>query len=530
MSRSRAMRRIRQAINRQINQTQPDRPLISRRDALKVTGLALGGVLLGESLLGESMFRGRLRADSLLGSGAPRIGIVGAGIAGLVAALTLQDAGLPCQVFEASGRIGGRMHSNHTFWAEGQTSEWCGEFIDTIDMTMRRLAMRFGLTLVDVNAAEPPGSVDTNYFLGGYYTDAELAHDMKQVAPILVEQNRAIGPVVLYNSYTPAGYHFDHLSAYDWIETYLPGGHDSRLGQYIDVATATENGLNTVEQSSLNIIFPLDSDERFHVRNGNQQLPLAIAAGLPPGTVRLGWRLAAIVVESDGKVTLTFSTASGLRSDTFDYVILALPFSVLRGLDFTRAGFDPLKELAIRQLGYGTNSKLILQFDDRYWNGRGAWPGIGDGFIQTDLSFQSTWDSSRAEPGLDGLLTNYTGGTAGASFQPAGPYTTSRGSGITARYAQKFLDQLEEVWPGVSGHYTGLATLSYPTGDPNLLGSYSTYKVGQYTGFAGYEKVPQGRIHFAGEHTSYSFQGFMEGGAESGERAAREVLAASSDQ
>ena len=200
--------------------------------------------------------------------------------------------------------------------------------------------------------------------------------------------------------------------------------------------------------------------------------------------------------------------------------------SVLRDLDFSRAGFAALKQRAIRQLGYGTNSKLVLQFDDRYWNGRGAWPGISDGFIQTDLPFQSTWDSSRAEPGHDGLLTNYTGGKNGASFQPTGPYTTSRASSVTASYAQQFLDQLELVWPGIGSHYTGLATLSYPTGDSNLRGSYSTYKVGQYTGFAGYEKVPQGRTYFAGEHTSYNFQGFMEGGAESGERAAREVLTA----
>jgi monoamine oxidase len=97
---------------------------------------------------------------------------------------------------------------------------------------------------------------------------------------------------------------------------------------------------------------------------------------------------------------------------------------------------------------------------------------------------------------------------------------------VTAGYAQQLLDQLDVVWPGASSHYKGLATLSYPTGDPNLLGSYSTYKVGQYTLFAGYEPVPQGHIHFAGEHTSYNFQGFMEGGAESGQRAGREVIAA----
>jgi monoamine oxidase len=61
--------------------------------------------------------------------------------------------------------------------------------------------------------------------------------------------------------------------------------------------------------------------------------------------------------------------------------------------------------------------------------------------------------------------------------------------------------------------------------DPNILASYSTWLVGQYTTIAGYERVRQGRVHFAGEHCSVANQGFMEGGAESGAAAAREILA-----
>ena len=59
-----------------------------------------------------------------------RIAIIGAGIAGLNAALTLQDAGLACSIYEESNCIGGRMHSDTTTWADGMVSEWCGEFID----------------------------------------------------------------------------------------------------------------------------------------------------------------------------------------------------------------------------------------------------------------------------------------------------------------------------------------------------------------------------------------------------------------
>ncbi|HET8852700.1 MAG TPA: FAD-dependent oxidoreductase, partial [Ktedonobacteraceae bacterium] len=91
-------------------------------------------------------------------------------------------------------------------------------------------------------------------------------------------------------------------------------------------------------------------------------------------------------------------------------------------------------------------------------------------------------------------------------------------------YAQHCLQQLERVFPGISAYYTGKAALSYPTGDPYLLGSYACWRVGQYTLFGGYEGVRQGPVHFAGEHCSVEFQGFMEGAAREGARAAQEIL------
>jgi monoamine oxidase len=92
-------------------------------------------------------------------------------------------------------------------------------------------------------------------------------------------------------------------------------------------------------------------------------------------------------------------------------------------------------------------------------------------------------------------------------------------------YARRFLDQLEPVFPGIRARWNGKATLSNPTLDPNLLCSYSYWKPGQYHTFSGYEGVRQGNIHFAGEHCSQDFQGYMEGGASEGVRAAGEILA-----
>ncbi len=63
-----------------------------------------------------------------------------------------------------------------------------------------------------------------------------------------------------------------------------------------------------------------------------------------------------------------------------------------------------------------------------------------------------------------------------------------------------------------------------PALDPNLNLSYSYWRVGQYTAFSGYEKQRQGNVHFAGEHCSQDYQGFMEGGASEGVRAGGEIL------
>jgi monoamine oxidase len=80
------------------------------------------------------------------------------------------------------------------------------------------------------------------------------------------------------------------------------------------------------------------------------------------------------------------------------------------------------------------------------------------------------------------------------------------------------------VLPGLTAKWNGLATVDYWLGNPNSRGSYSCYRKGQYTLFGGIEGVPEGRCHFAGEHTSVDSQGYLNGAIESGERAAREIL------
>ena len=122
------------------------------------------------------------------------------------------------------------------------------------------------------------------------------------------------------------------------------------------------------------------------------------------------------------------------------------------------------------------------------------------------------------------MLVDYTSGQRGAAYAPPTAYSTTDDAADIQRYARNCLEQLEHVFPGISAHYSGRAALSYSTGDPYLRGSYACWRVGQYTRFGGYEGVRQGAVHFAGEHYSVRFQGFMEGAASEGARAAREIV------
>jgi monoamine oxidase len=100
----------------------------------------------------------------------------------------------------------------------------------------------------------------------------------------------------------------------------------------------------------------------------------------------------------DGTFALGFRDKSSQFTVVADRVILALPFSVLRRLDYGDAGFPAIKRVAIEQLGYGSNAKLHLQFSQRLWNTSGPW-GLSTGASFADTGYQSTWDVTRAQPG-----------------------------------------------------------------------------------------------------------------------------------
>jgi monoamine oxidase len=497
---------------------------ISRREFVKRTGAIGAAVAVGAPLA---------LARPARAAGGPRIAIVGGGIAGLTAALTLQDKGVYADVYESSGRVGGRMHSDWqefgtAYWANGQQSELCGELIDTNHKTILQLAQRFSLPTVDLLQAQPNGTEDTYWIFGADYPYSQASSDFKPVHNTLQGQVQQTGYPTLWDSYTPAGQFFDQMTLYDWIDTYVPGGQSSRMGALLNAAYNEEYGAETTDQAALNLIYLLGyksgpgtwsiygaSDERYHIVGGNSNLPVAIAKSLAK-PVNLGYRMSAIALASDGSINVAFDNGKTINAD---HVVLCMSFSVLRTLNYKKAGFDALKQTAITQLGSGSNVKLMLQFGSRLWSSYGS-----TGSLYSDLPFQSGWEVTRGQAGPTGILVEYPGANVSRSMGQSIPYSTSATNANVTTFAQQFLSQIEPIYPGITNQWNGKAILSTPATDPNFNCSYSYWKPGQYTGFSGYEKVRQGNIHFAGEHCSQDFQGFMEGGASEGVRAANEIL------
>jgi monoamine oxidase len=498
---------------------------ISRREFVKRTG-AVGAAV---AVAGPLALARPARASGR------RIAIIGGGIAGLTAALTLQDKGVYADVYESSQRVGGRMHSDWqegpsfaNFWG-GQQAELCGELIDSNHKTILQLAQRFKLATVDLLQAQPNATEDTYWILGADYPYGQASNDFKAVHNTLQGQVQQTSYPTLYNNYTPAGRFFDRMTLYDWIDTYVPGGQASQLGTLLNAAYNEEYGAETPGQSALNLIYLLGyksgpgtwsiygaSDERYHIIGGNSKLPVSIANALPSTSIHYGHAMTAIALASDGSIDVTFSNGKTINAD---HVVLAMSFSVLRTLNHKKAGFDPLKQTAIAQLGSGQNAKLMLQFNSRIWNSYGS-----TGSLYSDQAFQSGWEVTRGQSGSGGILVGYPGADQAKSMGQTNPYTTNATNANVTKYAQQFLAQLEPIFRDISDQWNSKAMLSTPATDPNFLCSYSYWKPGQYTGFSGYEKLRQGNIHFAGEHCSQDFQGFMEGGAFEGVRAANEVL------
>jgi monoamine oxidase len=449
----------------------------------------------------------------------PVIAIVGGGVAGLHCAYQLRRAGVTATVYEASGRVGGRMFTASDKFAGGMVAELGGELVDTNHDSMITMAAAFSLQLDDLHAEEATLGLagELFYFDGAPVSALDLA---TMFTPVAAKMSMA----VTASDADPTEFaRIDAMSIPAWLGGEAGLAPTALIRRILEEAYVGEFGLEVAEQSAFNLLYLIDhdnpdpfrvfgnSDETYHLRKGSQAIPDALAARLDAGQVVLEHKLVAVRSEADGRTTLTFEVPSGAMVEvTADHAVMALPFTILRTCDLTGATLSADKRTVIDELGYGTNAKLMTGYANRPWRAHQA-----SGTSITDVGdLQATWDTSRGQPGDTGILTNFVGGARGLAI----------GDGTAEERAAEILPWVDTLYPGAAAKYTAGSALRqhWPTA-PFVLGSYACYKVGQ-AGFAGTEGARAGNLHFCGEHTSQDFQGYMEGGLETGAMAAGEIL------
>lgn len=450
-------------------------------------------------------------------SGRPVV-IVGAGIAGLTAAYRLRQAGVPVRVYDAQNRVGGRMYSLRDFFADGQVCELGGELIDTEHAQIQKLAAELGIALDDLSREDPAVVRDAYFFDGTSRTEAEVVEAFRPIAALIERDLATITGDGGVTYRTPNGAErLDRMSIAQWLDG---AGASGWIRKLLDVAYTTEYGMEIDRQSALNLLLLIDpkpepfhifgkSDERYHVHAGNDLIPKTLAARLADA-IELETRLEAVSARPDGSFTCSMRRGESAFEVPADHVLLAIPFTLLRQVRLD-VELPPAKRRAIAELGYGTNAKLMVGFSDRVWRTAHR----SNGSTLTDLPSQLTWETSRAQAGRSGILTNFVGGRHGVEI----------GSGTPAKQARLLTADLERIFPGLSATRAGMkeARFHWPT-FPWTLGSYAGYLPGQWTSICGAEAESVGRLHFAGEHCSLNAQGFMEGGCETGQMAAEAIM------
>lgn len=503
------------------------RTALSRRQMLRLAGAAAGVAALGPMSAPLAFSPASARTADTQAERAS-VAIVGAGVAGLTAAYRLAAKGLRPTVFEASNRWGGRMFTRKGFYG-GMFCELGGELVDTNHEDLSSLADELGLELQALSGAEDFGD-DLYYFGGKFYTPRDMIDPEKGTgafAPIATQIAQDAEKLL-----DEQGNWTDHARSLDAtsLKRYLAqfkGKADDWAIALLDVAYLCEFGIDTAQQSALNMVdfigtdleqpFQIfgESDEAYRIKGGSSALIEALVKSLDKrADMSLGTALTSLAV-GDARLALTLKGPRGTQRKSFDIVIVAIPFMTLRkveGLDAIGLSADKLA--AIRELGYGNNAKLMCGTTSRVWRSDAAgFPGASTGSFFTDLPFLNTWETSRGQPGSKGILTNYLAGAAADRNEADAVSALRAGLNVMSAPLAASLDPKA-------------VTSFFWNRHPFTLGSYAGARVGQYTTLLEVTAAPEldGRLQFAGEHTSSDFLGYMNGGVESGNRAAAAVI------
>lgn len=428
--------------------------------------------------------------------------VLGAGLAGLNAARMLETEGFKVLVLEAASRVGGRMRTLDDLPGRPEAG---GQQVGQSYARIRSTARDLGIKIVP---PKPGGSGDKTMVLNGRTLDARdwaaapdnpFPEAYKRATPdtaLLMAAARE-NPLVDHYAWREAGSEFDITA-----EAFLSDrGFTPEALQLCNIAL-NANALSSY--SMLNLwrsltLFALDSASgpSEEVEGGSQRLPEAMAASLNEGTLRLRTPVSAISADASGVEVRAENQT--LRAA---FCVNTLPFPVLRKLVLEQAGeASPLQPI-IQAMPYTQIQQVHLELE------RGPSDDLPV-MMWTDTPIERVFPVRSASGEIVSLISwvNGTGvrrSTSDEDWKVLAEQTLLETRGIEAKAHAVIRWDEDQALSG---------------------GAYMHWAPGQIQAWAERITQPAGRLHFAGEHTSYLHTG-MEGAMESGERAAYAIIEA----